>query len=233
LKPSTPLSAVLLDLDGTLLDTAPDLVRIANDLRAEAGLAPLPYEQLRAQVSHGSGAVLRAAFPGLDAARLEPMQDRYLALYRAQLSVATRPFAGFDVVLPALEAHGIPWGIITNKPSWLTEPLLTELGLLARAACVLSGDSLAVRKPDPLPLLTAAERIAIDPAQCLYAGDALRDIQAARAAGMTALAARYGYIDPAERPGEWPVTAWIDSPLELLDWVGLPRRLTTPAAVEG
>lgn len=233
MKPSAPLSAVLLDLDGTLLDTAPDLVRIANDLRVESGLDPLPYGQLRLQVSHGSGAVLRAAFPGIDSARLEALQDRYLALYREQLAVDTTPFPGFDVVLPVLEANGVPWGVITNKPSWLTEPLLDRMGLLRRAACVLSGDSLPVRKPDPLPLLTAARRIAVDPVSCLYAGDALRDMQAARAAGMTALAARYGYVDPAESPMEWPATAWIDSPLDLLEWVGLPRHAAPLPAQTG
>lgn len=222
MTPATTLAAVLLDLDGTLLDTAPDLVRIANDLRVEAGLPPLPYEQLRTQVSNGTTAVLRAAFPRIAAPRLEPLQERYLSLYRAQLAVATRPFAGFEIVLPALESRGIPWGVITNKPAALTEPLLEALGLLQRAQCVLSGDSLPARKPDPLPLLTAAERIAVPPEQCVYVGDALRDMQAARAAGMVALAARYGYIDPNEPVESWPATAWIDSPLELLEWVGLP-----------
>jgi 2-phosphoglycolate phosphatase len=228
---SLPLAAVLLDLDGTLLDTGPDLARIANQLRAEHHLAPLPYAALRPQVSHGSAAVLRAAFPGADAIRIASLQSRFLESYREQLAVETRLFAGFEVVLPALEAERIPWGIITNKPGWLTEPLLRELGLYDRAACVLSGDSLPVCKPDPLPLLTAAQRIAVDPERCLYLGDALRDVQAARAANMTALAARYGYIGPDERTDQWPVTAWIDSPLELLDWVGLARPAVSQRAV--
>jgi phosphoglycolate phosphatase len=113
--------------------------------------------------------------------------------------------------------------VITNKPGWLTEPLLREFALYERAGCVLSGDSLPVCKPDPLPLLTAARRIAVAPERCLYLGDALRDMQAARAANMVGLAARYGYIGPQENTAEWPVTAWIDSPLDLLDWVGLER----------
>ena len=231
---ATSLAAVLLDLDGTLLDTAPDLVRIANRLRVEAQLAALPFEQLRQYVSHGSAAVLRAAFPGSDAAALAALQRRFLELYRQQLVVETRLFAGFEQVLAALESNGIPWGVITNKPAWLTEPLLHQLGLLQRAACVLSGDTLPVSKPDPLPLLTAAERIGIAPERCIYAGDALRDMQAARAAGMVGLAARYGYIGPAEHTADWPVTAWIDSPLELLDWVGLARAAqTVPADADG
>jgi phosphoglycolate phosphatase len=223
LKPATPLAAVLLDLDGTLLDTGPDMARIVNLLRVAQQLSPLPYADLRAYVSHGSAALLRAAFPGTEGVRLAAMQGRFLELYREQLVVETRPFPGFEPVLARLEAHGIPWGVITNKPGWLTEPLLRQLALYERAACVLSGDSLPVCKPDPLPLLTAAQRIAVAPEQCLYLGDALRDMQAARAANMVALGARYGYIGAQEDTANWPVTAWIDSPSELLDWVGLER----------
>jgi 2-phosphoglycolate phosphatase len=223
LKPATPLAAVLLDLDGTLLDTAPDMVRIVNMMRAQEKLAPVPYAHIRQYVSHGSAAVLRVAFPGSDGVRLAALQSRFLELYREHLVVETLLFPGFEEVLAALEAHGIPWGVITNKPGWLTEPLLREFALYERAGCVLSGDSLPVCKPDPLPLLTAARRIAVAPERCLYLGDALRDMQAARAANMVGLAARYGYIGPQENTAEWPVTAWIDSPLDLLDWVGLER----------
>jgi len=214
---------VLLDLDGTLLDTAPDMVRIVNMMRAQEKLAPVPYAHIRQYVSHGSAAVLRVAFPGSDGVRLAALQSRFLELYREHLVVETLLFPGFEEVLAALEAHGIPWGVITNKPGWLTEPLLREFALYERAGCVLSGDSLPVCKPDPLPLLTAARRIAVAPERCLYLGDALRDMQAARAANMVGLAARYGYIGPQENTTEWPVTAWIDSPLDLLDWVGLER----------
>jgi phosphoglycolate phosphatase len=223
LKPATPLAAVLLDLDGTLLDTAPDMVRIVNMMRAQETLAPVQYTDIRQYVSHGSAAVLRVAFPGSDGVRLAALQSRFLELYREHLVVETLLFPGFEEVLAALEAHGIPWGVITNKPGWLTEPLLREFALYERAGCVLSGDSLPVCKPDPLPLLTAARRIAVAPERCLYLGDALRDMQAARAANMVGLAARYGYIGPQENTAEWPVTAWIDSPLDLLDWVGLER----------
>jgi N-acetyl-D-muramate 6-phosphate phosphatase len=229
-----PLAAVLLDLDGTLLDTAPDLARVANQLRVQAQLPPLPFQELRPYVSHGSLAVLRASFTGIDGVRLAALQQRFLQLYREQLVVETRLFPGFEQVLAALEANRIPWGVITNKPGWLTEPLLTELGLYQRAACVLSGDSLPVCKPDPLPLLTAARRIAVAPERCLYVGDALRDMQAARAAGMVGLAARYGYIGAGENTTEWPVTAWIDSPFELLDWVGVARAAPVePVGADG
>jgi len=221
--PATPLAAVLLDLDGTLLDTAPDLARALNALRAERQLSPLAFEHIRPQVSNGANAVVRIGFPGADAAQFELLRARFLELYRAGLVVETRLFPGFDEVLLQLEAHRIPWGVITNKPRWLTEPLMQQLGLFERAGCVLSGDSLPVRKPDPLPLLTAARMLNVEPARCLYLGDALRDMQAARAANMVALGAGFGYIGADDEVQDWPVTAWIDEPLELLAWVGLSR----------
>jgi phosphoglycolate phosphatase len=204
--PATPLAAVLLDLDGTLLDTAPDLARALNTLRVEQQLSPLAFEHIRPQVSNGANAVVRVGFPDADAPRFELLRARFLELYRAQL-----------------EAHHIPWGVVTNKPRWLTEPLLQQLGLFERAGCVLSGDSLPVRKPDPLPLLTAARQLEVEPARCLYLGDALRDMQAARAANMVALGASFGYIGADDAVHDWPVTAWIEEPLELLPWVGLSR----------
>jgi N-acetyl-D-muramate 6-phosphate phosphatase len=221
--PATPLAAVLLDLDGTLLDTAPDLALALNTLRIEQHLAPLAFPSIRPHVSNGANAVVRVGFPQADPARFEALRARFLELYRAQLVVETQLFPGFAEVLSQLESHGVPWGVITNKPRWLTEPLLQQLGLFERAGCVLSGDSLAVRKPDPLPLLTAAQRLDVDPVRCLYLGDALRDIQAARAANMVALGASFGYIGEHEDVKDWPVTAWIDEPIELLAWVGLER----------
>jgi phosphoglycolate phosphatase len=220
-KPAAPLAAVLLDLDGTLLDTAPDLAWSLNALRDECGLPPLPYEPIRAQVSNGTVAVLRLGFPDADGARFDRLRSRFLALYRDNLTRGTRLFDGFDTVLHRLEAHQVPWGIITNKVAALTEPLLQQLGLYERASCVLSGDSLSVQKPHPLPLLTAAQRIGVEPTRCLYAGDARRDVEAARAANMVALGARFGYLDPLDDLRTWPVDAWIERPLDLLDWVGL------------
>ncbi|HEX2790632.1 MAG TPA: HAD-IA family hydrolase [Steroidobacteraceae bacterium] len=221
--PATPLAAVLLDLDGTLLDTAPDLARALNTLREQQQLPPLAFERIRPLVSNGATAVVRIGFPDADAPQFELLRARFLELYRARLVVETRLFPGFDEVLSQLEAHRIPWGVITNKPRWLTEPLLQQLGLFERAGCVLSGDSLPVRKPDPLPLLTAARQLNVEPARCLYLGDALRDVQAARAANMVALGASFGYIGAHDDVDQWPVTAWIDEPLELLAWVGLRR----------
>jgi N-acetyl-D-muramate 6-phosphate phosphatase len=219
---SPPLRAVLLDLDGTLLDTAPDITLALNALRAEHALAPLALQQVREHVSHGSSAVVRVGFAEADAAAFETLRTRFLELYRTRLVVQTRLFSGFATVLDALDLHAIPWGIVTNKPGWLTVPLLAGVGLGGRARCVVSGDSLPVRKPDPLPLLSAAQQLQAAPADCLYLGDALRDAQAARAAGMVGLGARYGYIGAHEPLEDWPVSGWIDTPGELLAWVGLP-----------
>jgi phosphoglycolate phosphatase len=230
--PDPPLAAVLLDLDGTLLDTAPDLARALNTLLTEQRLPALAFASIRPHVSNGANAVVRLGFPDADTTQFETLRARFLDLYRAALVVDTRLFPGFEEVLAQLEAHRIPWGVITNKPRWLTEPLMQQLGLYQRAGCVLSGDSLPVRKPDPLPLLTAAKQLNIEPTRCLYLGDALRDMQAARAANMVALGASFGYIGEHDDVADWPVTAWIDEPLDLLAWVGLARSaaLRTPFA---
>jgi phosphoglycolate phosphatase len=177
--------------------------------------------------------VVKLGFPDADTAQFDALRARFLQLYRERLVVDTRLFPGFEQVLLQLEAHRIPWGVITNKPSWLTEPLLQQLGLYQRAACVLSGDSLPLCKPDPLPLLSAARTLGIEPARCLYLGDALRDMQAAHAAGMVALGASFGYIGAHDDIASWPVIAWIDEPLELLAWVGLSRGAAQRAPQAG
>ena len=221
-----PSRAALFDLDGTLLDTAPDLAAALNVLLAEERRAALGLAIIRPQVSTGAIAVVRTGFPELDVngAAFEQLRLRFLDHYRAAVAVHTRLFPGFEAVLATLEAHALPWGIITNKAAWLTEPLLEELGLLARAACVVSGDTLPVRKPHPQPLLLAAERIGVPPSECVYVGDALRDVQAARAAGMVPLGARYGYLNESEAPDTWPVAGWLDEPQDLLPWLRIGQR---------
>jgi phosphoglycolate phosphatase len=216
-----PLRGALFDLDGTLLDTAPDIANAMNRLLREESRAELPFEQLRAQVSHGSAAVLKLGFADADTERFHALQARLLNLYRQRIAEHTRPFAGFDVTLQALDAASIPWGVVTNKPGWLTDPLLQALGLLQRASCVVAGDSLAERKPHPRPLLVAAALIDRLPEECVYVGDAQRDIDAARAAGMLALGARFGYLGPADQPELWQATAWLEQPTDLLSWFDL------------
>jgi phosphoglycolate phosphatase len=218
----TKARGVLLDLDGTLLDTAPDMARAVNALRSEQALPALTLADIRPHVSHGSNAVVRAGFPEAPADEFARLRERFLQLYRDALAVDTRLFDGFAEVLESLETHGVPWGIVTNKPGWLSAPLMQAIGLAGRAACLISGDTLPVRKPDPLPLLAGAQQLGCAPEQALYLGDALRDAQAARAAHMLALGARYGYIGLEEDVSSWPVDGWIDTPRQLLDWVALP-----------
>lgn len=216
--------AALFDLDGTLLDTARDMAAALNVLLAEEGRAALALEVVRPLVSNGAIALVRIGFPefSVGSAEFEKLRERFLAHYRSALCVHTQLFPGFETVLATLEAHALPWGIITNKAAWLTVPLLDSLGLSARAACVVSGDTLPERKPHPRPLLHAAELIAVAPGECVYLGDALRDVQAARAAGMVALGARFGYVNAADDPASWPVAGWLDDPHELLSWLALP-----------
>ncbi|MCC7464283.1 MAG: phosphoglycolate phosphatase [Gammaproteobacteria bacterium] len=211
--------AVLFDLDGTLLDTAPDMVGALNTLLAEESRPPLAYAVVRVLVSHGSIALVQRGFPDADAGQFERLRQRYLQIYAARLTRETRLFPGFEPVLAALERRGIHWGVVTNKPGFLTEPLLTGLGLRARAACVFSGDTLPERKPHPRPLLLAAEQAGVAPPACIFVGDALRDIQAARAAGMLPLIAGFGYIDPDEDPDGWQAAGTLATPGELLDWI--------------
>jgi len=214
-----PIRAVLFDLDGTLLDTAPDLVRVLNLVRVEQGRAPLPYETARAQVSHGSTGLIRLGFPDVAGDPLERLRLRLLELYSQRLAVGTQLFAGCRKVLDALAERGIPWGIVTNKPGYLTAPLLAQLKLADEAGSVVSGDTLPQRKPHPAPLLLAASQLSIPAPDCLYVGDAERDVQSARAAGMPVLVARYGYLGPDDDPHLWQPDALIDDPQQILDWL--------------
>jgi len=218
-----PARAALFDLDGTLLDTAPDMVGALDALLVELGREPLPFDDVRVQVSNGSFALAGMAFPALEPGgeAFEALRMRLLDHYRVRVARETRLFEGFEQLLARLESAGIPWGIVTNKPGWLTDPLLAELGLASRAAVVVSGDTLPERKPHPRPLLHAAQAIGRAPGECLFVGDALRDVQAAIAAGMRPVGVRFGYLDPSTDPDRWPVEGWISHPSDLLHWLGL------------
>ena len=214
-----PVRGVLFDLDGTLLDTAPDLCGALNELRVEHGLDPLPFEILRPLTSKGARGLVGIGFAGAPEAERVERTKRFLALYRNRLTSETRPFDEVLPLLAALESDGILWGIVTNKPTWLTEPLLEELGFAARARIVVCGDTLSERKPSPAPLLHAAEQMGVLPSECLFVGDAECDMQAAQAAGMLPLGVRFGYIVEEDKAHKWPAHAWVDSPLQILDWV--------------
>jgi len=217
------LRGVLFDLDGTLLDTAPDMAAALNRLRIAEGLEALPFAQVRPLVSHGAPRLLRLAFGEPEAVRHESLRRRFLDFYREALAVHTRLFDGFEAVLASIERSGLRWGIVTNKPGWLAAPLVAEVGLAERCACLVAGDTLAERKPHPLPLLHAAGLLGLEPRQCVYVGDAERDVQAARNAGMIPLVAGFGYLGDGEDPAAWQAEAIFARPEELVDWLGLGR----------
>jgi phosphoglycolate phosphatase len=218
---SRDLRAVLFDLDGTLVDSAPDLAAAANWLRGLHGLEALPYEALRPMVGAGARGMVGAAFgvaPGDP--RFEPLRDQFLARYAEVLLERTAVFEEMASLLQALEARGMPWGVVTNKASRFTEPVLRGLGLDRRAAVVICGDTTPHAKPHPEPLLEAARRLQLEPSACAYVGDDARDILAGRAAGMPTLAAGWGYLGQGSAVEEWGADAVLNSPAELLKWLG-------------
>jgi phosphoglycolate phosphatase len=210
------LRALLLDLDGTLADTAPDMAGALNALLKEEDRETLPYADIRPWVSHGAWALVRLGFgTSLEESRRNDLRERFLAHYEIGLCRETRVFDGLDSLLSRLESAGIPWGIVTNKPGWLTDPLVAALGLASRAGTVVSGDTLQRAKPHPDPLLHAAGVLGRRPDTCIYVGDASRDIEAGRAAGMTTVAATWGYIPAGEDPGEWDADHLAEGPEDL------------------
>jgi phosphoglycolate phosphatase len=221
------IRTVLFDLDGTLLDTAPDLADALNVVLVENHCTPLPFDTIRGVVSHGGKALIELGF-SLHASHpdFDPLRQRLLAVYRDNIARRTRPFPGMSELLGQLEQRGLNWGVVTNKPAWLTEPLLKELGLYGRAACVISGDTLNERKPHPAPMLHACEQAGSTPDQCVYIGDAQRDIEAGRNARMHTLVALFGYFQESDRPQEWQADALLEEPGELLAWLD---RMEQPA----
>lgn len=212
--PTQPLRAVLFDLDGTLLDTAPDMAQALNRLRLECNRPPLPFEAIRPQVSNGARGLLEVGFGlGPGNTGFELLRDRFLQLYRQDIAGQTQTFDGLPAVLTQLEQRAMPWGIVTNKPGFLTRQLLAELRLTP--AVVIAGDDLLRRKPFPDQLLYAAGQLRLSPRVIAYVGDHERDIEASRAAHMPAIAARWGYLD-GERPIEdWQADAIADTPAAL------------------
>jgi 2-phosphoglycolate phosphatase len=211
--------ALLLDLDGTLLDTAPDMADALNNLLIEMNREPLPFDDIRKTVSHGSLRMLQVAFGAENVVEGGDLQKRFLNIYRQALAVKTKLFDGFDQVLQRVRDAGMYWGVVTNKPAWLTNPLMAQLGLDMQAACIVSGDTVAHRKPHPMPMYHAAQLISVEPAECLYVGDAERDIQAGNAAGMTTLVALWGYLGENDKPNDWKGHGIVNAPAELIEWL--------------
>ena len=208
---------VLFDLDGTLLDSAPDMAATVNRMRAARGRPPMALEALRPHVSKGSRAMSAAAFPELGGEVPGEMIREFLDVYEEELGRHGEPFAGVADLLAAIEAAGSRWGIVTNKPEYLARQVLPKLGWDSRSAILVGGDSLPERKPHPLPLLHAAQAVGVGIADCAYVGDDERDIAAARAAGMHAIVALWGYRLPDDDPLAWGADAQAASARDLLD----------------
>jgi N-acetyl-D-muramate 6-phosphate phosphatase len=218
-----PSPVLLFDLDGTLIDSAPDLAGAANDLRAQHGLPPLPHDTLRPMVGTGARGMVGVAFGvAPEDLRFAELRDAFLARYAERLLEQTMVFAAMVPVLDALDAAGLRWGIVTNKAMRFTAPLVAGLGLSARAAVVIAGDSTPHAKPHPAPLLEAARRMGVASARCVYIGDDQRDIVAGQAAGMGTLAAAWGYLGQGEPVHAWGADGVLSSPAELLQWLELP-----------
>jgi len=212
----TQPSVVLFDLDGTLIDTAPDFIRCLNQLREQHGLAPLPPEQIRRSVSNGARAMIRVGF-GLEPEHPDYAEKHaaFLDLYEEGVAVETTLFEGMDAILQSLEAQGIPWGIVTNKPVRFAAPLVEALGLAERCAAVVCPDHVAQRKPHPEALFLACTQVGAQPGTAIYVGDHERDIEAGRNAGMRTIAVRYGYIEEPATVDLWQADLIADTVSDL------------------
>jgi len=211
---------VFFDLDGTLVDTAPDLAYALNQVLQEQGKRPLPYQTIRPAASHGSAGLLALGFDhSPDSEAFKALQKRFVQIYQDNLSRQSCLFDGIADVIDSLDSSGKKWGVITNKPSFLTEPLMTALDLNSRAACIVSGDTTANSKPHPEPMLHACKLTGVDPASCIYIGDAQRDIEAGRNANMHTIVACYGYLGDDDKPENWQADAMINHPIELQQWL--------------
>lgn len=196
-------NAVFFDLDGTLVDTAPDMVAILQQLQRDHGLEPSAYELARSHVSNGAAGLLTLGFPEVDFEMGGDLHQQYLERYSEAVCVESRIFDGLHELIDGLDEVGCPWGVVTNKPELLTSPLMIALGLAERSVCIISGDTLSVKKPHPAPILLACDMAGVDPATAIYIGDAERDIESGQAAGTATIAAAYGYVTEDDDPREW------------------------------
>ncbi|MCD9005648.1 phosphoglycolate phosphatase [Luteimonas sp. XNQY3] len=217
-------AGALFDLDGTLLDSAPDMLATVNRMLSSRGRPSLALSDIRPVVSRGARAMAAVAFPELDGDGVVALVPEFLAIYAEELGRHSVLFDGVEPMLAALEAAGTPWGIVTNKPEYLAARILPQFGWQDRCAVLIGGDTLAERKPHPLPLLHAADAIGIAPAACVYVGDDARDIIAARAAGMPSVVALWGYRLDDDDPVAWQGDVMLDAAQALVDPAGWPQR---------
>ena len=207
---------VLFDLDGTLVDSAVDLLNALNQIVRDAGRPPMTLTQIRPVVSKGARAMLRVAFPELDDAGREAFLQPFLAEYAEAVAVHSTAFDGIEEVLHAIETSGSRWGIVTNKPFYLAEGVVATMGWAERCAILIGADTLPKKKPEPDQLFYACEQLGVVPASCVYVGDDERDIVAARAAGMKSVAALWGYREAHENPADWRPDASVEHPRDML-----------------
>ena len=210
------LRAVLFDMDGTLLDTAPDFIAVAQAMRLARGLTPVADQQIRDVVSGGARAMVLSAFD------VDPMSDEFETLrleflerYQSHCAVYSRLYDGMEQLLQDIEQAKLIWGVVTNKPLRFAEPIMQQLGLASRSSVLVCPDHVSRSKPDPEPMLLACRKLQLDPSTVLFVGDDLRDIESGRAAGSKTAAVRYGYIHPDDNPGLWGADVVVDNPFEL------------------
>lgn len=210
------LRAVLFDMDGTLLDTAPDFIAICQAMLAERGLPPVNDKLIRDEISGGARAMVSAAFAmPPEAAEFEALRLEFLARYQTDCAVHSKLFDGMAELLADIEKARLIWGVVTNKPVRFAQPIMEQLGLSERSAVLICPDHVTKSKPDPEPLLLACKMLGLDPASVLFVGDDLRDIESGRDAGTKTAAVRYGYIHPQDNPDHWGADVVVNHPLEL------------------
>ena len=209
------IKAVFFDLDGTLVDTAPDMVGALQDLQTSYGIEPVPYELGRSHVSNGAVGLLSLAFPDETITPESPLLCEFIDRYTAQVCTKSVLFDGIAALLNQLDDASRLWGVVTNKPAHLTEAILEKLALAERSVCTISGDTLATRKPDPAQLLHACQLAGVTTDECIYVGDAERDIEAGRRAGIATVAVGYGYVVAEDDPRRWGADEIAADPDEL------------------
>ena len=211
------IKGVLFDLDGTLADTAPDLAYALNETLKHYDTEPLPFTTIRPVVSHGGRPLIELGFDiGPDDDAYEAIRQRLLDVYLHNIATHTTLFPGMAELLEELESNNLLWGVVTNKPGWLTNPLMEALQLSHRAACIVSGDTTEHSKPHPEPLFYGCQQAQLLPSECIYVGDAERDIAAGKAAGMKTIAALFGYIQTHDVPEQWAADFYVNHPSEIL-----------------
>lgn len=219
MKRNFKLDCVLFDLDGTLVDTAPDLVTCLNRAIAKHGYSPVDLLEIRPCISYGAAAMIKHATDGANEALQQIILDDMLNDYQHNIAEHSVFFQGITETLSTIERLGIKWGVVTNKRERFTNPLMHALKLTERAACIVSGDTTANSKPHPEPMLTACQQARVKPENCVYIGDAAHDITAGKSANMKTLAALYGYLKQDDQPADWGADALISSPEQLTNWI--------------